>query len=148
MSKPKNEGPRHSIDRIARLERRMRQLVNKTSRSGSNIGEISALEWAIPILEKYVVDTYGYAPATRANYYKHEKTWIIDVLRKRDGDDCYLCGHKIAPIAMTVDHVVPLSKGGTDDTTNYKLTHSTCNLAKGNLSLEEYRALEQKAQEA
>lgn len=148
MSKVKNEGPRHSMDRIARLERRMRQLVAKPSKSGSNTGEISALEWAIPILEKYVADTYGYAPALRANYYKHEKQWLIEILLKRDGDVCYLCEGHITPGAETIDHVIPLSKGGADDTTNYKLTHILCNLEKGNLMLDDFLALKAKALEA
>lgn len=33
---------------------------------------------------------------------------------------------------MTIDHVTPLSKGGADDTTNYRLAHSRCNAEKGN----------------
>ena len=32
----------------------------------------------------------------------------------------------------SVDHVVPLSRGGDDTLANVKLSHLTCNLSKGN----------------
>ena len=32
----------------------------------------------------------------------------------------------------TIDHIVPLSKGGSDDITNMQIAHSACNREKGN----------------
>ena len=56
----------------------------------------------------------------------------------RDGTDCHLCG---GPVDMTlawpdrdsksVDHVVPLSKGGAHDPSNCALAHMGCNSSKG-----------------
>lgn len=60
-------------------------------------------------------------------------------LRERDGDDCHLCGlpvpataRKPHPLAAEVDHILPVSRGGTHDPQNLALAHKTCNIAKGN----------------
>jgi 5-methylcytosine-specific restriction endonuclease McrA len=36
-----------------------------------------------------------------------------------------------APGFPTLDHLIPASKGGTDDPENLKLAHRSCNRAKG-----------------
>lgn len=61
-----------------------------------------------------------------------------DEIRKRDGDLCRLCGlpvpstaRKPHPLSAEVDHLVPISMGGTHDPENLALTHKTCNIAKG-----------------
>lgn len=133
MSNPAPDTARKQADRIAVLERRMRQLVHKPHKSPTNIGEISAIEWALPILEKHLYDTYGVPIAIRASWHKHEKVEIMAELWERDGDICYLCDHKLDPKTATIDHVIPLSKGGKDAMSNYKLTHAECNIGKGNM---------------
>lgn len=48
---------------------------------------------------------------------------------------CPACGARFAksgPFVATVDHVVPLSKGGADDESNWQLLCRACNQAKGN----------------
>lgn len=61
-----------------------------------------------------------------------------DALRQRDGDACHLCGldvpaaQKPHPLAPEVDHILPISRGGTHDPENLALSHRTCNIAKGN----------------
>lgn len=47
---------------------------------------------------------------------------------RRDGV-CHLCGQ---PGADTLDHLVPLSKGGTNDPSNLRPAHRACNSRKGN----------------
>ena len=42
---------------------------------------------------------------------------------------------------MTVDHVVPQSKGGTDHMTNLQLLCGACNSMKGTRSQEEFVAV-------
>lgn len=61
-----------------------------------------------------------------------------DALRRRDGDNCHLCGlhvpataRKPHPLAAEVDHVLPISRGGIHDPENLALAHKTCNIAKG-----------------
>lgn len=67
-----------------------------------------------------------------------ERAALVELLRRRDGDDCQLCGGPLDfyvpqsdPYAEEVDHVVPFSKGGDDHVSNYALAHRVCNQSKG-----------------
>lgn len=138
MSRTPEDSARRQADRIAVLEGRMRQLTSKYHKTPQNISEISAIEWAVPILEKHLADTFGETIMIRANYYKHERRAIKNKLWDTEGDICYLCQQSMTYRQATIDHVIPLSKGGADDISNYKLTHPRCNLEKGNMLLEVY----------
>lgn len=48
---------------------------------------------------------------------------------KRDGYKCQYCGRKES---LTIDHVIPKSRGGTDQWDNLVTCCSTCNVTKGN----------------
>jgi len=50
---------------------------------------------------------------------------------ERDGLWCYLCETEVEPDDVHFDHVIPLSKGGAHSMENIKVTHSLCNLSKG-----------------
>lgn len=58
---------------------------------------------------------------------------IIEYIAVRDGSpDCYLCERPFTESnRVTIDHVKPLSKGGTWDIDNLKLAHKKCNIEKG-----------------
>lgn len=56
----------------------------------------------------------------------------------RDGWRCHLCGravrrdvHYLHPLAPTIDHLVPISRGGEDTSTNVRCAHRTCNTKRG-----------------
>jgi 5-methylcytosine-specific restriction endonuclease McrA len=55
----------------------------------------------------------------------------------RDGGVCYLCGQPVDPTASnrmerpSLDHVVPLARGGPHTLDNVRLAHYGCNLRKG-----------------
>ena len=75
---------------------------------------------------------------TPANRIAHEQ------IAERDGLDCYLCNQPIdmalprtSKMGATIDHVIPLSRGGLDEMSNLKLAHWGCNLAKSNKLVEE-----------
>jgi len=63
--------------------------------------------------------------------------YTLKSLAERDGCRCHLCGkavnmslsglHRLGP---TVDHLVPLSSGGTDDAVNVALAHRICNIKR------------------
>lgn len=59
----------------------------------------------------------------------------------RDGYRCQYCGRSQAELSprqgLTRDHLVPLSRGGTNDWTNCVTACSVCNTRKGNLLAEE-----------
>lgn len=45
---------------------------------------------------------------------------------------CPLCEETILIKDATFDHIIPISKGGTDTTDNLRVTHSICNGVRGN----------------
>lgn len=69
-------------------------------------------------------------------YSKYKKREIA----VRDGWLCHLCGGSVAPHlwgsshpdAPTIDHLVPVSRGGFDTDDNVKLAHRICNMRKSN----------------
>ena len=63
----------------------------------------------------------------------------IDIF-KRDKWICYICGIKINKqlkwpdiMSKSIDHIIPISKGGVDAPHNVKATHLVCNLRKNNI---------------
>jgi len=70
----------------------------------------------------------------RGNIYE---PYINNYIFERDGWICQLCGQKINrrlkypnPRSKSIDHIVPLSKGGDDSPTNVQATHLRCNVGK------------------
>lgn len=52
---------------------------------------------------------------------------------KRDGLNCGLCGCPIVSVQdVDVDHIIPVSRGGSSNAENLQVTHSSCNRRKGN----------------
>lgn len=63
-----------------------------------------------------------------------------DDIFKRDKWMCWLCGEKTDatkpaphPDSPTIDHVIPLSKGGPDSPTNVHCAHFSCNVNKSDI---------------
>lgn len=56
---------------------------------------------------------------------------------KRDGFRCHYCGITAMSEALEVDHIVPVSKGGTDDQVNLITSCCACNGGKSNILLED-----------
>lgn len=62
----------------------------------------------------------------------------LDALWESQGEWCPLCGAEIDrsltypdPLSQSVDHIVPLAKGGTHEQSNLQWTHLVCNNRKG-----------------
>lgn len=51
------------------------------------------------------------------------------------GRVCHLCGR---PGADTLDHIIPRSKGGTDELDNLMPAHKSCNSRRGAMDLERW----------
>jgi 5-methylcytosine-specific restriction endonuclease McrA len=54
----------------------------------------------------------------------------------RDGATCYLCGQGVdSADPFQIEHVMSRAHGGSDDLTNLRLAHGSCNRAKGTRSV-------------
>ena len=51
---------------------------------------------------------------------------------------CFICGKVIEPDDFSVDHIVPVSKGGTNDLVNLVPVHRSCNQMKGDMLSDEF----------
>lgn len=91
---------------------------------------------------------------SRARHLRHAETWdgiTDDEILERDGWRCQIPGCKRRPIrrdlkyphlrSKSIDHIIPLSLGGDDTSTNKRAAHLGCNMARGNQMGEEQVAL-------
>jgi len=69
----------------------------------------------------------------------------LDIYR-RDDWVCQICKKPVDktlsfpnPYCASLDHILPLSRGGSHESTNVQLTHLSCNTSKGNRSGDVYR---------
>ena len=62
-----------------------------------------------------------------------ELVWIY-------GAFCWYCGARVTEVNHHVDHIIPRSRGGTDEIQNLALACSFCNCAKQAKRLEEFLA--------
>lgn len=78
------------------------------------------------------------------------KCMTVRQLVKRDGDRCHICGKRVDlaspggyryPMSASVDHLIPVSKGGTNDPTNVALAHYQCNIRRGNTGAAQLRLI-------
>ena len=56
----------------------------------------------------------------------------------RSGGRCHYCGVTLSVATMTLDHVVPVNRGGTTCLDNLVASCAPCNQEKGGLSLAEF----------
>jgi len=58
---------------------------------------------------------------------------------KKFNNRCAYCGEKLTPDTRTIDHIVPLSEGGTNYVTNFFPACIHCNKLKSSLSLRDFK---------
>ena len=66
------------------------------------------------------------------------KSNIRKAVYKRTEGHCALCGKFVDYDDYTIDHIVPLSKGGTNDIDNLQCTCKTCNNIKTDILPDEF----------
>ena len=60
---------------------------------------------------------------------------------KRDNFTCQYCGRKAPDVILNIDHIVPVSKGGTNEILNLITSCFDCNNGKSNIPLSEESVL-------
>lgn len=58
----------------------------------------------------------------------------IPTLIERDGEDCFFCLNPLKE-DITVEHIVPVSRGGNNHISNKVLAHKKCNQLAGNMTV-------------
>lgn len=81
-------------------------------------------------------DAYHRRRAQKAGTSNGEPVRLAEIA-ERDGHRCHLCRKKVPskawphPLSASLDHVIPLSKGGPHEPSNVRLAHLRCNVEKG-----------------
>lgn len=55
---------------------------------------------------------------------------VRDAVLMRDGDRCRICGHRVDPTNLHIDHWIPVFRGGATTVDNLRVTHALCNLRR------------------
>jgi len=64
------------------------------------------------------------------------RTQVITKLWEKS-KTCYYCNKEVLRKERSLEHIVPLSRGGTNKQSNLAITHHECNAKKGNKLIEE-----------
>ena len=88
----------------------------------------------------------GYTAAAAASYHRRRalkkgatvENFTPDEVYERDGWTCGLCSEPVDshlkwpdPMSVSLDHVIPLSRGGEHSRANTQCAHLSCNVRKG-----------------
>lgn len=95
-------------------------------------------------LRREGVEILGYDPRERRPEFHHEtverdptqrnaRALVVDLLRQRDGDRCYLCREPFGERQPCVEHVIPIGLGGENTAENVALACYPCNARKGDM---------------
>ena len=60
----------------------------------------------------------------------------------RDESRCRICGRSKDEVALEVDHIIPVSEGGTDEISNLATLCHDCNLGKSNYRFKDYTSMD------
>lgn len=77
----------------------------------------------VDILEYFGVGTHAGRKPPR---------WMREAVLRGFGGECARCKRRLTSDEVTIDHVVPLSRGGMTEITNLQVLCRPCNRAKGN----------------
>lgn len=73
------------------------------------------------------------------NFIRHEVRFSRRNIFERDKNTCQYCGRRAPRSDLTLDHVIPRSRGGFDSWENLVLACMRCNVKKANRTPEEAR---------
>jgi len=120
-----------SASDMKRRNYRCRRCVLKRQRkSRRNLKKRSPLKWKSRILV-VAYKKYGHKIMSVARVIKTISKTIT----------CPYCKQIVPPLEISLDHIIPKSRGGNDSLSNLQYTCLSCNIMKGNLLDDEFRLL-------
>lgn len=63
------------------------------------------------------------------------KNIVIRSLAERDGQECFYCGKEMKVNTETLEHLLPINKGGNNHMANLALCHEECNKRAGHMDV-------------
>ena len=128
------------------------ELINQSSsraRSGKSfrIGPVRFIlenyhHWDQPRIDQalnVLVETKQLVQAQRGHYLIRSRANRCDIVRAETvKKPCAYCGRKLKPRQQTRDHVIPVSRGGSNDPSNIVIACESCNNFKDNRTPQEW----------
>lgn len=134
----------HDVSEVARIrdyQRRIRELRNE---EGMRI--LSHIDRHDLKPGEYVLESLELSPAFGRGMSPQLRTFILE----RNGFSCQLCGagpgdpdpfDVTRRVRLHIDHVTPISQGGSDDPSNLRVVCSACNAGRSNIETPSETAL-------
>lgn len=122
---------RFTVDQLAEMVTMSRRTVQRSLRSLADRGELKIALWPGGGPNLYTVICREYEPEPekpKPPRYPAVPIWLRLKVFVRDGFECVVCG---ALHDLTIDHIWPQSKGGTNEEGNLQTLCRTCNSRKG-----------------
>ena len=91
-----------------------------------NLPDLGTSDW--PGFQRYSNILYAPLAPKRATGRPYIPPSLREAVMERDGRACRQCG---TTESLSLDHVIPFSRGGTDDIGNLQVLCMPCNLRKG-----------------
>lgn len=88
--------------------------------------------WRIANTEKVREQIKAWRAANPRERFPIRNLLIRHFLYERDQGICQICSKPVAIEEMTLDHIIPTSKGGSTLVSNIQLAHMICNIMKSN----------------
>ncbi|MGL5480224.1 MAG: HNH endonuclease [Clostridium sp.] len=70
--------------------------------------------------------------------YTAEQLQVIEKI-KNEQTRCFYCGKELKIKQRTIDHIIPLNRGGKTEYNNLIVCCKQCNIEKGDMTIKEYR---------
>lgn len=91
---------------------------------GYRIGDYMGCDW--------IVEDVAYL----RNQWNEQRAALAPIILERDGAVCHYCG---ATDDLTIDHITPLARGGSNKPANLAVACRACNSSKGTRRLEDWQ---------
>lgn len=121
----------HITEKLSNLERLGYLSIGDTDRTGTLCSV--ALPHEVPAIQEQI--TTATPASDRADYYRDST--LRTQLFERDGWRCRYCGEAVTSKTATLDHILPVSKGGKNDPENLATACLMCNSIKSGRSYKE-----------
>ena len=86
----------------------------------------------------------GLRTGSRCKQCENKRKYLSRKMKKpliaKYGQVCHYCEQETEYNQLGIDHIIPVSKGGTDEEDNLVLCCNACNVAKGTMDYDEFKS--------
>ena len=96
---------------------------------------LNSLDLTLWLILSFTENARAVRPTVRATFTRKERRYIA----RSQGNRCMYCGTRLTVDNLQIDHMDPVSRGGSNDEENLQALCRRCNIRKGNHTDEEFR---------